>query len=128
MHLDPEVLFHELKKAVRHGCRASRLMRYAPALVDLIVPDNERSRSERANLAEQALRRACDSYEGDWGDVMECLLGLALGTYGALLKERRRRAAGLIHVATETFRRHYEQDALWDVAFALTVLGQDHFR
>jgi len=47
---------------------------------------------------------------------MSTLLGLAPGSHGALLKERRRRAADLLDLPVETFRRHYEIDLLWDLA------------
>lgn len=124
-HLDPEVLLPELKNALRHGCRASRLMRYAHGLIDLLAPDRSVPAIERALCVEQLLREACASYGGDWGETMETLLGLAPGSHGALLKERRRRGGALLGVSTETFRRHAEAELLWDVAAALIMRGSN---
>ena len=120
-HLDPEVLLPELKNALRHGCRASRLIRYARPLVDAVVPGENDTLLERSLLAERALRDACASYDGDWGDAMERLLGLASGTHGSLLKDRRRQAADLVGVPITTFRRHTEHELLWDVAVEVSV-------
>lgn len=122
-HLDPEVLLRELKKAIRHGCRAARLVRCSADFVDQVVSDPALSTIERAMIFESQLRQACDSYEGDWGDAMSTLLGLAPGTHGALLKVRRRQAAYLLGAADSTFRRHTEADLLWDLAVAVALLG-----
>ena len=121
VHLDPEVLVRELKQALRHGCRASRLLRYAPALVDLIVTPDGQPPVGRAHAAEQTLKDACATYEGDWGEAMLCLLGLAPGTHGTHLKVRRRQAADLLEVPVETFRRHHEHQVLWDLAVVVAI-------
>jgi hypothetical protein len=121
-HLDPEVLFSWLKAALRHGCRASRLARYARDLVDELFPCDERPLVMCAADAEALIRRACATYDGDWGDSLTELLGLAAGAHGAALKDRRRRAAGCLRIQPETYRRHYEDEALWDLCIALISL------
>src|ERR1700722_15616356 len=75
VHLDPEVLLKELKKSLKHGCRTSRLTRYASALVDLLVPADGRPPLQRATVCEEALRKACGSDDGLWGTAMACPAG-----------------------------------------------------
>jgi hypothetical protein len=91
------------------------------------MPADGRSLIDRATATEQALRAACGSYGGDWGEAMLCLLGLAQGTHGALLKDRRRQAADLLEVSVETFRRHIEPDMTWDIVvyLPLRLSGQE---
>ena len=54
---------------------------------------------------------------------MQVLPGLAPGTHGTLLKDRRRQAANLLGLPVETFRRHYEPELLWDIAVAVVAIS-----
>jgi hypothetical protein len=36
--LDPEALYTALRRALRHGARSSRLVRFSPELVELLAP------------------------------------------------------------------------------------------
>jgi hypothetical protein len=118
-HLVPEALLAELKKALRHGCRSARLLRYAPTLIQMLTPSLESPLLERALLAELLLREVCASYAGDWGEAMATLFGLAPGTHGTLLTDRRRQAGLALGMPADTFRRHWEHEILWDAAVSL---------
>jgi hypothetical protein len=122
-HRDPEVLVRLLRLALRAGCRASRLVltQGGRDLIDQVTKDEDETRSlyERALVAEHLLTSAISTYGSPTQDVLAVLLGLAPGSHGRPLKDRRRIAADILDVLPDTFRRHYEARLMWDVAFAL---------
>jgi hypothetical protein len=97
--LDLEALLKQLKRARLHGARASRLLRYTPALVDLICTGEVYSTLtavDRALKTEQILREAIASLGPPLSDAAEVLLALAPGTLSLKLGERQEQAADLL--------------------------------
>ena len=118
--LDLEALLTQLKRARLHGARASRLLRYTPALVDLVCPsadDPTLTAADRALKTEQILREAIASLGEPLSDAVEVLLALAPGTLGLKLGQRQERAAELLDLKARAFRLEtHEGQLLWDVA------------
>lgn len=118
--LDPEALHRQLRRALRHGARASRLARFTPELVELLFPADDRpdlSIVERALLAERLIRDAVEDLGGDYGRALSIVLALAPGTLGLRLEQRRQMAAELLGVLPDTFRRkRHEGLMVWDLA------------
>jgi hypothetical protein len=86
--LDPEALTTQLRRALRHGARASRLVRYTPELIQLLSPHSSGTNApiyDQAIHAETLLRQAIQRIGGDQGDALAILLGLAPGTHGTTL-------------------------------------------
>lgn len=117
---DPEALCIELKAALRHGARASRLLRYRPELVELLLPAGEHpelSEADRAVKTEQLIRQAIDNIGGSEAEALSILLCLKAGTTGMNLETRRQHAAELLGILPDTLRRErHEGLLLWDVA------------
>jgi hypothetical protein len=66
---------------------------------------------------EEVLRSAIDALgDGPQGQAAELLFGAVVDTRGLPLKDRRRQAAGSLHVAVSTFRQNYEDQMVEDVA------------
>lgn len=130
--LDIETLVPLLKKALRKGCRASRLL-YVPELLEVMYPGDAlpgMSQIDRAFRAEQELTSACRSYGGRYGEAAGTLLGLAAGTHGVSLDERRRIASRLLDgpggepPQPETVRRWRELEILRDIAILIADSAQ----
>lgn len=117
--LDPEALYTELRRALRHGARASRLVRYSPELVEMLCPADQRpdlTVFDRARRTEELLRRAISAIGGSYGEAAAILLCLAPGTLGLTLEQRRQRAGQLLGKLPDTFRRaRHEGLLLWDL-------------
>jgi len=121
-----------LKRALRKGARASRLVLYTPDVVDLLVPeDSGRSDDEshasqepsihrRALIAERIIRAAIERIGGADAEALMILLSLRPGTLGLTLDSRRQAAARLVGVRAETFRRkNHEGLMIWDLAMEI---------
>ena len=126
--LDPEALHRQLRRALRHGARASRLVRYTPDLVELLFPDEvcvETSVYDRAIYTETLLREAIEQIGGKHGQALSTILCFASGTLGATLEDRRRQAAELLDILPDTFRRErHEGLLLWDLAMVTYQLSK----
>lgn len=118
--LTPEALATQLRRCLRHGARASRLLRFTPELIELIYRSEDYPDVpiyDRAIQVEQLLKQATEAVGGTRGQAAAILLALAPGTLGPNLEERRRRAAALLGILPDTLRRErHEGLLLWDVA------------
>lgn len=127
-HLDPEVLHKELRRALRHGARASRLAKFTPELIELLVPAHlhpATSLPERAIYTENLIHEALKRIGGVHSDVLAILLCLAPGTLGTTLEARRQRATALLGILPDTLcREHHEGLMLWDLAWELQRLAE----
>lgn len=125
-HLDPEVLYRELRRALRHGARAARLVRFTPELVELLFPaalNPGHELVERAVWTERRLREAIEQIGGAQAAALAVVLGLAPGTVGLKLERRRETAGKLLGVLPDTFRRdQHEGLLLWDLAVEIYAL------
>lgn len=118
---DVDALHRGLCRVLRQGARASRLVKYAPEVVELLCPAAEHpdmSPWDRAICAEALIRQALESIGGNIGQAMAIVLCLSAGTLGRSLTDRRRSAAGLLDMEADNFRREqHEKALLYDVAF-----------
>ncbi len=126
--LDPEALHRELRRALRYGARASRLVRFTPELVELLFPPNEHvetSIHDRAISTENLIRQGIEQVGGTNAEALSIILCLVPGTLRTTLEERRRQAAELLDILPDTFRRErHEGLLLWDLA--MEVYGIDN--
>lgn len=98
----------ELRRTLRHGARASRLVRFAPELVDLLLPPvmhPDATIYERAVRVEFVLREALESIGGPEAEALSILLCLRPGTTGMTLETRRQHAGELLGIQPGTMRR-----------------------
>lgn len=121
---DLDELTAEIAGLLRTGVTAENL-RQCKTLLRLEIVQAKAASTKHLDLAvaasttvkEAALRvDDCDAY-----GAANSLLGLAPGSRGTLLKERRRKAAEALHVAPETFRKEREDglvEAVTDELFA----------
>jgi hypothetical protein len=118
--LDVEALHMELRRTLRHGARASRLVRFTPELVDLLLPpatDPDVTIYERAVQAEHVIRQALESIGGPEAEALSILLCLKPGTTGMTLEIRRQHAGELLGIQPGTMRREQHEGLLvWDLA------------
>jgi hypothetical protein len=108
-------LYRWLRRALRYGLRASRLISRCPELVELLAPVARfpgQDPAERAIRAEELIQRAIGRIGGTAGEVLEVLLGLAAGTHACKLGDRRRQAASMLSLQPDTFRRPWREAAL----------------
>lgn len=111
-----EVIFKGLLRVRHHGARASRLWRHTPTFVRLLHPACDWSSASGEELAlktEELIRAGIKSLDGVEGEVLAVILGLAPGTCGRKLGERRRIAGGLLGVQADTVRRPYIEGELF---------------
>ena len=104
-----------LRRALRHGARASRLVRCPPELVELLLPGAQHPDStiyERAYQVEQLIRQAISGIGGPEGEALSILFCLKLGTMGMTLEVRRQHAAELLGVLPDTLRRERHEGLL----------------
>jgi hypothetical protein len=128
--LDPETLYTELRRSLRHGARASRLVRYSTELIELLLPAQahpELTIYDRAIQVEQVVRQAIEAIGGPEAEALLILFCLKPGTTGMNLETRRQHAAELLGILPDTLRRErHEGRLLWDVAmevYGLTGLN-----
>lgn len=118
--LDVEALYKELRRTLRHGARASRLVRFTPELIELLFPASDQSDStiyERAIEVESVIRQALDSIGGPEAEALSILLCLKPGTTGMTLETRRLHAGEVLGIQPGTVRRErHEGLLLWDLA------------
>lgn len=118
--LNLEALHQHLRGAVRHGARASRLLRHSPELVDLLYPADAYSQlnaSDRAIKTETLIRQAVDAIGGQSGHAISIILCLASGSLDHKLQGRRSLAAQYLGIQAETFRCPWREGALlYDLA------------
>jgi hypothetical protein len=118
--VDVAALTRQLRAAMRHGARAASLAAYAPRFVDLLTPGSSDSRDERAQTAESVIRAAIAPLGPDIAPAMRIMLGLEPGTWHTRIETRRERAAALLNITPDTFRRsRHEATYLHDIAWGL---------
>lgn len=117
--LDIEALHTELRRVLRHGARAARLVHYSPELVELLLPEDASPRLtiyDRAIQVEDVLRQAIQTVGGIEGDALMILFCFEPGTLGLTLEQRRQQAGELFGLLPGTFRRdRWEGMLLWEV-------------
>jgi len=122
--LTPEAVQKELKRALRKGAQASRLVRFSQSLVDLLVPAHlggpEIAIHDRAIAAEQLIREGISAIGGASGEALTNILCLKPGTLDLTLEQRRQAAGALLGMEGETFRRdRHEGLLIWDLAMSV---------
>lgn len=117
--LDVEALHRELRRTLRHGARASRLVRFTPELVDLLLPpmtNVDATIYERAIEVEHIVGQALEHIGGPEAEALSILLCLKPGTTGMTLEIRRQHAGEVLGVQAGTMRRErHEGLLLWDL-------------
>jgi hypothetical protein len=114
-----EELQPRLRRALRHGARASRLLKYTPDVIELLYPTETYSHLnawDRALKVEAVIREAANAIGGDPGHAIAAVLSLVPGTFGSTLEHRRRIAGRQLDLAADTFRRGHEEILLFDLA------------
>lgn len=118
--LDAETLHTGLRRTLRHGARASRLVRFTPELVDLLLPptvDSDATIHERAVEVEGIIRQGIEVIGGPEAEALSILLCLKSGTTGMTLEVRRQHAGEVLGIQGGTMRRErHEGLLLWDLA------------
>jgi hypothetical protein len=116
--LDVTGLHTALTAALRHGARTARIAHYTPQLVEILYPGGEINARYLAAV-EDAIRAAVDSIGGAEADALSTLLGLAPGTLGMPLCDRRAVAARTLGIEPDTMRRTHQRSLLWDLAMEI---------
>ncbi|WP_131770309.1 hypothetical protein [Candidatus Protofrankia californiensis] len=122
---EPEIIAEELNKALkkRRGVRAIALHTYARELALLLCPEIEDD--DRANAAEQLIRRACAALGHPTGRALEILCAFASGTDRTPLQRRREEAGNILSphgIQADTVRRPYIWDDLM-LELAIAIRG-----
>lgn len=113
--LTVEALHQHLKNALRHGAKASRLLRHSLGMIELLCPAEEYSQMDapdRALKAEELINRAIDAIGGQSGHAIAIILGLKVGALDHNLTYRRSLAAEHLGIQPETFRCPWREPAL----------------
>jgi len=113
--LNIEALYRQLRRALRYGARASRLLRHTPDVIELLfpaAPHPHLSACDRAIKAETVIRQAADAIGGSPGHAIATVLCLPPGTLGRTLEDRRRIAARHLDLEADTWRRDWHEGAL----------------
>jgi hypothetical protein len=124
LHSQPDEIQRELRVVLRHGLRPARVERcleQLPALVAAIAPNIDfRMRFDISIALCNAIEAAIRSFgDGDFGRALQLLFGLQAGTRGLNLDKRRSAAANLLGREPATIARHWEREALLDLAVEL---------
>jgi hypothetical protein len=102
-------LHGHLRGVVFYGAAASSLLDNYPEVVELMFPEDEHADidlDQRAILTESLIRRAARNVDQRiGGEAVSTVLGLALGTQGRKLLDRRRIAGDFFGVLPDTFRK-----------------------
>lgn len=121
--LNVEALHQHLRDALRHGARASRLLRHTHAIIELLYPTANYphlNKYDCAIAAETLIRQAVDAIGGNPGQALATVLCLPPGTLGRTLDDRRRAAANYLDIEADTFRRDWHEKALlYDLAIEI---------
>jgi hypothetical protein len=127
--LDIDQLRQALKTARRRGVRDSRLVDYAPKVIDLLYPHDSYphlSIHQRAAAAERLIVAAIDDLGGQTSRLSAVLFGADPATAHLLLKRRREIAADYVGVLPGTFERGWwERQLLSDLTAKVYRLHQD---
>lgn len=121
--LQPHELQRLLRRQLRQGLRASRLLD-CPELIDFLCPEHDdpsRTLFDRALVAEAAISQAADRVGGKSAEALRIVCGLADGTVGLSLRERRTVAGKVMGrpkqaVSWQTFVKNYEPRLVRDLA------------
>lgn len=115
--LDMDQLHQALKRARRRGARASRLVRHAPRLIDLLYPVARYpalSVHDRATATESLIAAAVDCLGGDARHVLSILLCLGPDALYTNLQQRREIVADHVGVLPGTWERGWREPQLFD--------------
>ncbi|HET7060201.1 MAG TPA: hypothetical protein VFH99_02700 [Candidatus Saccharimonadales bacterium] len=114
----PDELAAELGDLLRGGVTTEGLRACSTVLGLALVKAKSASEQDTdlAVAAHTLIVEAAQRLDGGSNGPASILLGLATGTRGSLLKERRRQAAGALHVSQEHFRKEREPLLLEAVA------------
>lgn len=120
----PDAIQRELRVVLRHGLRPARVERCLeplPALIEIAAADVDPAmRFDVAIRVCVAIEAAIRSFgDGPFGLALQELFGLRAGTRGLNLDRRRSAAADTLGREVATVARHWEQEALLDLAVAL---------
>lgn len=123
--LTPPELSRLLRRQLRHGLRASRLLD-CPELIDFLYPGGQGHLStscsfDRALQAEAKVAEAITRIGGKPAQALRIVCGLDDGTLGLKLVERRKLAGHVLSrpgrpVSPATFVKNYERLLLRDLA------------
>jgi hypothetical protein len=121
--LQPNELLRLLRRQLRHGLRASRLLD-CPELIEFLCPEQDdpsRTLFDRALVAEGKIAQAVERIGGRQAEALWVVCGLEDGTVGLSLQERRRRAGKVLSrpkqaVNWQTFVKNYEPGLVRDLA------------
>ena len=114
----PAALAAELGGLLRAGVTTEGL-RQCLAVLGLALTRAKSASAEKADLAVAAhtlVSQASKRVDGETHGAASTLLGLAAGTRGSLLKDRRRQAAKALYVSTEHLRKGREDSLIEAVA------------
>lgn len=122
---DPHELAAEIAAMLRSGVTIQALRDQLRLLALMIVAAKAATGSpaDHAVAAEGLIREAAARVDSGTGGAVSVLLGLAPGTRGSLLKDRREKAARLLHVNVDHFRKVREEPLI--EAVANEVCGAD---
>jgi hypothetical protein len=124
----PEDLAAELAGLLRTGVTAPGL-RGCPAILALDITQArapENTDADKASAAHELLSQAVVSVDGERNGVAATLLGLATGTRGALLMQRRAAVANRLAITVDHFRRDREEPLVEQVAEELYTMDAAH--
>lgn len=121
--LQPHELLRLLRRQLRYGLRASRLLD-CPELIEFLCPEHDdasRTLFDRALVAEAKIAQAAGCIGGKQADALRVICGLEDGTVGLPLQERRKRAGRVLgrpkqQVSAATFVKNYEPRLMRDLA------------
>ena len=129
--LQPHELERLLKRRLRYGLRASRLLD-CPELIEFLCPEVEdpsRGLYDRALVAEGRIAEAVERIGGKPAQALRVLFGLDDGTVGLSLQERRKLAGQILArkarlVSEVTFAKNYEKILIRDLNVELWRASQ----
>ena len=115
--MDMDELHQALKRARRRGVRASRLVRHAPRIIDLLYPADRYpalSVHDRATATENLIAAAMDSLGDEVRYVLSILLCITPDTLYSTLQQRREIVAQHVGVLPGTWERGWREPQLFD--------------
>lgn len=125
----PDEIQRELRLVLRVGLRPARVERdleRLPAIVQLTAADiDPQLRYDVAIRICEAVEQAITEFgDGPFGTALRELFGLRAGTRGTKLDNRRLAAAVTLNLQVGTIARHWEKEALFDLAVKLYHSGR----
>lgn len=119
--LDITHIREHLKRTLKHGARAEHLATHNLDMIEYIFPatsHTDRTTQDRAFWVQHELDHATQDIGGTLGQAAAILLGLRPGT-DTTLEQRRQHAATLAGIEPETFRKHWQDHILTDLAYRI---------